>query len=200
VRSLIRRSLSHVNLVATLFLLLMGTSFAIAQESGAPSGQQAEETAGSPDDGGKDDSDQDSSGDDTSDGSGDRNGSDEGDSDQGDAEDGDGSDGTDSDQGEAQSGALSVTVREGDEVKIVRDTLEAQATGQPMARCEDGEVLTGGGVRSVRITSGANPIVQASHPTPDDPSQWQATVLNSTGNGSLTVVAYAVCASGVQSP
>ena len=188
-RALIRRSLRHVNLVATLFLVLAGTSFAIAQESVDPSGSAAEEIAGPGDgDGGADTGDGSDGGSSQGDGEG-EDGSDQGDSEP-DGNGNGGGDGSDSDGGEAQPGPLGVTVREGDEVQADVDTPEVQAT----ARCQDGEALTGGGVRTVDPTRGAKATVQASHPSPDDPSQWQATVLNSTGNGSLTVVAYAICA------
>lgn len=195
-RALIRRSLRHVNLLATVFLVLAGTSFALAQEPGDSSDPPAAENTAGSNDGGEDDSGNDGSG---NGGSG-TGGSDNGDDDSGDGDsdqtagDGDDGDGADLDQGEAELGPLSVTVREGEEVKTGFNRFEVEAT----ARCQDGEALTGGGVRTTDPTRGAKPIVQASHPSPDDPSQWQATVLNSTGNGTLTVVAYAVCAA--QSP
>jgi hypothetical protein len=174
VLSLIRRRFRHVALAAIMLIALAGTSFAIAQQPQDSSSPATEESAPAPDDRGEGDED-----------------SGQGDGDSGDA-DNDSDDEGSSEPAEADSGPFSVTAREGDEVETDVDRLEVVAT----SRCEDNEVLTGGGVRTTDPTRGAKPMVQASHPSPDDARQWQATVLNSTGNGKLTVVAYAMCASG----
>jgi hypothetical protein len=178
VLSLIRRRFRHISVAAIMLIVLAGTSFAIAQEPEDSSSPATEESAPAPDEGNE--------GNDGEDGDGDSGG---GDGDQNNGGDDEADEGDTSEP--AESGPFSVTVREGDEVETDLDRLEVLAT----ARCEDDEVLTGGGVRTTDPTRGAKPSVQASHPSPDDALEWQATVLNTTGNGKLTVVVYAMCAS-----
>jgi hypothetical protein len=171
--SFILKRLTYGNVMATIavFLALGGTSFAVAQES------------------------EDSSSSDTS---GDVPGADEdedagsdGESHEGDSDDNGDAD-RENEEDEENEGFSSgqIEIREGSEVEADGDeTLEVEA----VASCEEGEVLTGGGVRSVEVDH-AKAMVQSSHPAADDPRQWRVRVLNSTGNGTLSIVPYAVCA------
>lgn len=89
----------------------------------------------------------------------------------------------------AGSSVTEVTKRDGSDLSTDEESLEVTVS----ARCETNEILTGGGVRTIDA-DGSRPIVQSSYPSEDDPRTWTATVENDSGNGSVTAVAYALCA------
>jgi len=91
--------------------------------------------------------------------------------------------------GDGAAKNLSVTSRSGLERRTEGDKLELQVS----ADCEDGEVLVGGGVRTVAADD-SKPVVASSHPSIDAERRWKATVVNANGNGSAIAEAYALCA------
>ena len=77
------------------------------------------------------------------------------------------------------------------------NTISTNFSLSTAASCEDGEVATGGG----GLATGANgglPVMSASRPQPDDaggtPTGWRVTIVNTAVSGTITGVAYVVCA------
>ena len=77
------------------------------------------------------------------------------------------------------------------------NTISTNFSLSTAASCEDGEVATGGG----GLATGANgglPVMSASRPQPDDaggtPTGWRVTIVNTAASGTITGVAYVVCA------
>jgi len=94
-------------------------------------------------------------------------------------------------QGAEEVDAVRIAVRDGLDASTDEGSLEVTVS----AKCEESEILTGGGVRTIDA-DGSKPVVQSSHPSSDDPRTWTAIVANANGNGKVTAVAYALCASG----
>ena len=86
-------------------------------------------------------------------------------------------------------GASNVVVRTG-------STVTTNGSLSTLARCESGEVATGGGAVSIGNDAGA-PFMRTSRPHPDtageSPTGWRTAVVNTAGTGTMTVTAYVVC-------
>ena len=82
---------------------------------------------------------------------------------------------------------------------IVRtgNTVSTNVSLSTLASCEAGEVATGGGALSTGA-NGGTPVIRSSRPQPDEPGSvptaWRVTVANTSASGTITAVAYAVCA------
>lgn len=92
-------------------------------------------------------------------------------------------------EGNETPDGVEIAIREGSDVGTDDERLEVTVS----ARCQEDEVLTGGGVRTVDA-GGAEPVVRSSHPSEGNARTWTATVGNANGNGNVTAVPYALCA------
>ena len=75
--------------------------------------------------------------------------------------------------------------------------ISTNGTVSTPARCEPGEVATGGGVLSSG-SSGGEPVLRSTRPEPETPgatpTSWRVTVANGAGAGSITATPFVVCA------
>jgi len=77
------------------------------------------------------------------------------------------------------------------------NTISTNVSLATTASCEDCEVAIGGGVLATGA-SGGLPVMRSSRPQPDDPGStptgWRVTIVNTAASGTITGVAYVVCA------
>jgi len=77
------------------------------------------------------------------------------------------------------------------------NTVSTNFSLSTQASCEDGEVATGGGGVATGVNGGFA-VTRSSRPQPDDPGStptaWRVTVVNTADSGTISAVAYVVCA------